>query len=90
MAKMSTVGTPQMSNYDGRIVEISVTGVCRQDVKRVGAYTMKVPHSRMNQAMREIYSLGGKIAGVKLVGESQENKTSSEPESRSRSSRRKR
>ena len=64
---MSTVGILQMSNYAGRIVEITVTGVCRQDVKRVSSYTVKVPHSRMNEAMREIYLLGGKVADVKVL-----------------------
>ncbi|CCQ56391.1 CpcD phycobilisome linker-like [Crocosphaera watsonii WH 0402] len=56
-----------MSDYAGRIVEITVTGVCRQDVKRVSSYTVKVPHSRMNEAMREIYLLGGKVADVKVL-----------------------
>ena len=64
---MTTVGILQMSNYAGRIVEITVTGVCRQDVKRVSSYTVKVPHSRMNEAMREIYLLGGKVADVKVL-----------------------
>ena len=71
MSQMSTVGTSQISNYDSRIVEINVTGVCRQNVKRVSNYTMKVPHNRMNQAMREIHSLGGKIASVTVLGQPQ-------------------
>ena len=73
MAQMTTIGAPQMSDYSGRILEIHVTGVCRQDVKRVSAYKMKVPHSRMNQAMREISSLGGKVVGVTVLGESRAN-----------------
>lgn len=32
MSTMTTVGTTQLSDYAGRIVEIQVTGVCRQDV----------------------------------------------------------
>ncbi|NEP14477.1 MAG: rod-capping linker protein [Symploca sp. SIO2C1] len=68
MAQMTTVGTPQVSDYSGRIVEIEVTGVCRQDVKRVSAYKVKVPHSRMNQAMQEIYRLGGRVTAVKTLG----------------------
>ena len=69
MSQMTTVGTPQVSNYNGRIVEIEVTGVCRQDVKRVSAYKVKVPHSRMNQKMREIYNLGGRVTAVKTLNE---------------------
>ncbi|NET59376.1 MAG: rod-capping linker protein [Symploca sp. SIO2E6] len=68
MSQMATVGTPQVSNYSGRIVEIEVTGVCRQDVKRVSAYKIKVPQSRMNQKMREIYRLGGQVTAVKPLG----------------------
>jgi phycocyanin-associated rod protein len=70
MTQMTTIGTPQMSNYNGRIIEIEVTGVCRQDIKRVSTYKKKVAHSRMNEAMREIYSLGGKVVGVTLLDES--------------------
>ncbi|MCL2933465.1 MAG: hypothetical protein MGG11_14805 [Trichodesmium sp. MAG_R03] len=70
MTQMTTIGTPQMSNYDGRIVEIEVTGVCRQNIKRVSTYKKKVAHSRMNEAMREISSLGGKVVGVTLLEES--------------------
>ncbi len=70
---MTTVGTPQMSDYGGRIVEIQVTGICRQDVKRVSSYTMKVPHSRMNQAMREIYRLGGQVTAVNSLGQAEES-----------------
>ena len=64
---MTTVGILQMSNYAGRIVEITVTGVCRQNVKRVSSYTMKVAQNRMNEAMREIYLLGGKVADIKVL-----------------------
>ena len=64
---MTTVGILQMSNYAGRIVEITVTGVCRQNVKRVSSYTMKVDQNRMNEAMREIYLLGGKVADIKVL-----------------------
>ena len=73
MTQMTTIGTPQMSDYDDRIFVIEVTGVCRQDVKRVSTYKKKVAHSRMNEAMREIYSLGGKVVSVTLLGESQAN-----------------
>ena len=70
MKQMTTIETSQMSNYDDRIIEIEVTGVCRQDFKRVSTYKKKVSHKRMNEALREIYSLGGKIVSVTLLGES--------------------
>ena len=70
MKQMTTIETSQMSNYDDRIIEIEVTGVCRQYFKRVSTYKKKVSHKRMNEALREIYSLGGKIVSVTLLGES--------------------
>ena len=79
---MSTVGTATMSDYDGRIVEITVAGVCNQSIKRVSNYTVKVPHNRMSDAMREINSLGGKITGVTVLGNKstvKESAPSSEP-----------
>ena len=78
---MTTIGTLQISDYDGRILEINVTGVCRQNVTRVSNYTMRVPHSRMNEAMQEINSLGGKISSVTLLGESIDTETKAESES---------
>ena len=69
MPTMTTVGTPQVSNYEGRIVEIQVTGVCRQDVARVSSYNIKVAHNRMNEAMKNIYRLGGKVTAVKVLAE---------------------
>lgn len=69
---MRTVETPIISNYDGRVVQINVTGVCNQSIKRVSSYQIKVPHNRMNQAMREIFSLGGKITGVNVFAHKSE------------------
>ena len=79
---MATSATPSISNYDGRIVEFSVTGVCNQNLKRVSSYTMKVPYNRMRQTMREIHSIGGKIAGVTVLDGKAESKTESKAESK--------
>ena len=79
MTTMTTIGTPTMSDYDGRIVEISVTGVCHQNIKRMSSYTMKVPHHRLNDAMREIYSLGGKITDINVLGHKSEAKVVEKP-----------
>lgn len=88
MTTMTTVGTPKTSDYDGRIVEISVTGVCNQNVKRVSSYTMKVPHNRMNEAMREIYSLGGKVTGVTVLGAKSETTATAKRTSKSSTTKR--
>ena len=64
---MANVGTYTLSDYENRIVEISVAGVCNQNVRRVSNYTVKLPQNRMSDAMREIHSLGGKITGVTIL-----------------------
>ena len=64
---MANVGTYTLSDYENRIVEISVAGVCNQNVRRVSNYTVKLPQNRMSDAMREIHSLGGKITGVTVL-----------------------
>ena len=79
---MATSATPSISNYDGRIVEFSVTGVCNQKLRRVSSYTMKVPYNRMRQTMQEIHSIGGKIAGVNVFDGKAESKSESKAESK--------
>ena len=64
---MANVGTYTLSDYENRIVEISVAGVCNQNVRRVSNYTVKLPQNRMSDAMREIHSSGGKITGVTIL-----------------------
>lgn len=64
MAGMTTIGTLGTSSYGTRTVEIEVTGVCQQDVAKTSTYTVKVPYSRMSQAMQSINRMGGKVAGV--------------------------
>ncbi|MEM6445547.1 MAG: phycobilisome linker polypeptide [Cyanobacteria bacterium P01_D01_bin.123] len=61
---MTTIGTLGTSSYGTRTVEIEVTGVCQQDVAKTSTYTVKVPYSRMSQAMQSINRMGGKVAGV--------------------------
>ncbi len=67
MSGMTTTGTIKTSDYDGRIVEIKATGVCRQDVMRTSDYTVKGSHSNMVQEMRKIHRLGGKVTGVTVL-----------------------
>lgn len=67
MSGMITTGDSSISSYGSRTVEIEVTGVCRQDVMRTSNYTVKIPYSRMSQTMKNIYSMGGKVAKVTLL-----------------------
>ena len=85
---MRIVETATMSDYDARIVEISVAGVCHQNVRRVSNYTMKVPHNRMSQAMREINTLGGKITGVHVLEQKSEATVTEEPKATKASAKR--
>ncbi len=63
---MITTGDTNISTYGSRTIAIEVTGVCRQDVMRTSNYTVKVPYSRMSQAIQNINRLGGKVAGISL------------------------
>jgi len=51
-----------------RQVSMVVTGVNNNDYSRTADVVMNVPFSRMNQTMRLINSLGGKITGVVVSG----------------------
>ena len=68
MSGMVTTGNTNISTYGGRTVAIEVTGVCRQDVMRSSNYTVKVPYSRMSQAIKNINRIGGTVAGVSMGG----------------------
>ena len=69
MPGMSTTGTSGISGYGNRSVSIQVTGVCCQDVMKTSNYEVKVPYSQMSQAMQAINRMGGKVAGVTVVGD---------------------
>lgn len=66
MSGMITTGDTNVSTYGSRTVKIDVTGVCRQDVMRTSNYTVKVPYSRMSQAIQNINRMGGKVANISL------------------------
>ncbi|MBO1347851.1 MAG: hypothetical protein EBE86_010845 [Hormoscilla sp. GUM202] len=74
--------TKSLSNYDSRMVEIEVTGLCRQDIIRASNYRVKVAYSRLSQIMQEIARMGGKIKGVRMISSSLElSPPSAEPAS---------
>lgn len=68
MSGMTTTGSAVMSDYSDRAVLIEVTGLNRQDIMKTSNYQVKVPFSRMNEEMRNISRLGGKVAKVTVVG----------------------
>jgi phycocyanin-associated, rod len=79
MLGMITTGDTNISEYSSRTVTIQVTGVCRQSVARTSNYTVKVPYSRMSQTIQNISRMGGKVAGVSLVGTTPVATKSSQP-----------
>jgi hypothetical protein len=57
-------GNRDSSSVAGRVVTISVSGVARNDVVRTADYVIRVPLSRMNEAVRRATRLGGRIREV--------------------------
>jgi phycocyanin-associated rod protein len=51
-----------------RQVCLTVTGVSNNDYSRTAEMVMNVPYSRMNEAMRRVNNMGGKIIGVSVTG----------------------
>ncbi|MGK7904606.1 MAG: phycobilisome linker polypeptide [Hormoscilla sp.] len=79
---MANVRCYKSSDDDSRMVEIEVTGLCRQDIIRASNYRVKVPYRRLSQKMQEIGRIGGKIKGVRMISSSLElSPPSAEPAS---------
>lgn len=51
-----------------RQVSLTVTGVSNNDYSRTAEMVMNVPYSRMNETMRRVNNMGGKIVGVSITG----------------------
>ena len=51
-----------------RQVSLVVTGVSNNDYSRTADLVMNVPFSRMNETMRLVNSMGGKITDVVVTG----------------------
>ena len=65
---MNILGTPEISDYQGRTVTIEVTGVREQAVNKTASYTVRVPYSQMSQTMQRINRQGSKVVSVSLRG----------------------
>lgn len=51
-----------------RQVTLTVTSLSNNDYSRTANLIMNVPFSRMNETMRLVNSMGGKITGVNVSG----------------------
>jgi phycocyanin-associated rod protein len=63
-----SAGTRGTSSVSGRQVTITVTGLARNDFIRSADCVMQVPYTRMNETMRLVHRLGGKITDVSVSG----------------------
>ena len=63
-----SAGTRGTSFSSSRQVTFTVTGVNNNDFSRTADMVMNVPFTRMNEAMRMVQRMGGKITGVSVNG----------------------
>ncbi len=59
-----SAGVRGTSAGSGRIVTLTVTGLACNDVVRSGSVVMRVPYTRMNEALRRVQRLGGQVVQV--------------------------
>jgi phycocyanin-associated, rod len=63
-----SAGTRGTSFSSGRQVTIAVTGLANNDFARSSDCVMNVPYSRMNETLRLVHRLGGKVTEVSVSG----------------------
>lgn len=63
-----SAGTRGTSFSNGRQVTFTVTGLANNDYSRTADMVMNVPYTRMNEAMRMVQRMGGRITGVTVNG----------------------
>lgn len=63
-----SAGTRGSSFSSNRQVTISVTGLVNNDYVRSSDCVMQVPYTRMNDTLRLVNRLGGKVTDVSISG----------------------
>ncbi|MFN6132156.1 MAG: phycobilisome linker polypeptide [Synechococcaceae cyanobacterium] len=63
-----SAGTRGTSAVNGRQVSITVTGLAQNDFVRSADTVMQVPYTRMNETLRLVHRLGGRITDVSVSG----------------------
>ncbi|MEO1003525.1 MAG: phycobilisome linker polypeptide [Cyanobacteria bacterium J06638_7] len=63
-----SAGTRATSFSSSRQVTFTVTGLANNDYSRTADMVMNVPYTRMNEAMRMVQRMGGRITGVTVNG----------------------
>ena len=63
-----SAGSRGTSFSSGRQVTFTVTGLVNNDYSRTADMVMNVPYTRMNETMRMVQRMGGRITGVAVNG----------------------
>ena len=63
-----SAGTRGTSFTSGRQVSIAVTGLANNDYSRTADCVMHVPFIRMNETLRLVHRMGGKVTEVSVSG----------------------
>ena len=63
-----SAGNRGTSFSNDRQVTFTVTGLANNDYSRTADVVMNVPYTRMNETMRLVQRMGGKITGVAVSG----------------------
>ena len=63
-----SAGTRGTSFANGRQVTIAVTGLAKNDFARSSDCVMQVPYTRMNETLRLVHRLGGRVTEVSVSG----------------------
>ncbi|MEB3242492.1 MAG: phycobilisome linker polypeptide [Cyanobacteriota bacterium] len=74
-----SAGTRNTSSSNDRQVTINVTGLARNDFVRSADCVMQVPYTRMNETLRLVHRMGGKVTGVSVSGISPAGEVSPAP-----------
>ncbi|MEA5391870.1 phycobilisome rod-core linker polypeptide [Cyanobium gracile UHCC 0139] len=65
-ALVVSAGVRGTSSPSGRVATITATGLVNNAVVRSGSYVMRVPYSRMNEALQRVQRLGGRVVRVSV------------------------
>ena len=77
-----SAGTRGTSFNNGRQVTLTVTSLANNDYSRTADMVMNVPYTRMNETMRMVQGMGGKITGVAVSGGDLDAASASAPPAR--------
>ena len=74
-----SAGTRNTSTSNDRQVTIQVTGLARNDFVRSSDCVMQVPYTRMNETLRLVHRMGGKVTAVSVTGLNESGEVASAP-----------